>query len=125
VLAHVIHRIRHRWPHVNILVRGDGHYRAPEVLDLLRKLRCNYIVGLSRSKMLDGLAGPCREECQRRWQPSLGPVRRFHQFKCAAGSWGCEEQVIARIEVTAMWTDYCARERMENLIKDMKHYTRF
>jgi len=40
VLAHVIHRIRRQWPQVAILVRGDGHYCAPEVLDLLReKLR--------------------------------------------------------------------------------------
>jgi retron-type reverse transcriptase len=40
-VAHVIHRIRRRWPKVAILVRGDGHYCAPEVLDLLRKTRCD------------------------------------------------------------------------------------
>jgi len=47
VLWHVIHRIRRHWPRVRILVRGDGHYCAPEVLDLLRRLDCNYILGLS------------------------------------------------------------------------------
>lgn len=143
VLGHVIHRIRRRWPQVGILVRGDGHYCAPEVLDLLRKLRCDYILGLPRNKTLDALAEPWREQCRWRWKPSLGRVRRFHQFNYAAGSWSREEKVIARVEATAMGTDarfvitslsgrakilyeklYCARGRMENLIKDMKLYTR-
>ena len=143
VLAHVIHRIRRRWPQVGILVRGDGHYCAPEVLDLLRKLRCDYILGLPRNKTLDALAEPWREQCRWRWKPSLGRVRRFHQFNYAAGSWSREEKVIARVEATSMGTDarfvvtnlsgraktlyekaYCARGRMENLIKDMKLYTR-
>jgi len=26
ILRHVIHRIRHNWPRVQITVRGDGHY---------------------------------------------------------------------------------------------------
>src|SRR5262245_45340984 len=42
VLAHVIRRIRRHWPSVRILVRADSHYCAPEVLDLLRRLRCDY-----------------------------------------------------------------------------------
>ena len=143
VLAHVIHRIRRQWPKVSILVRGDGHYCAPEVLDLLRKLRCDYILGLSRNKTLDGLATPWREQCQWRWKPSLGKVRRCHQFRYAAESWGQEEKVIARVEATALGTDarfivtnltgrakhlyekvYCQRGRAENLIKDMKLSTR-
>ena len=61
----------------------------------------------------------------------------------APGSWSHNEKVIARVEATALGTDarfvvtnlpgrakilyekvYCARGRMENLIKDMKLYTR-
>ena len=143
VLAHVIHRIRRHWPHVRILVRGDGHYCAPEVLDLLRELRCDYILGLSRNKTLDALAAPWREQCQWRWKPSLRRVRRFHQFRYAAESWSHEEKVIARVEATDMGGDarfigtslpgtaktlykqiYCAHGSMENLIKDMKRCTR-
>jgi hypothetical protein len=86
VLAHVIHRIRRCWPKVAILVRGDGHYCAPEVLDLLRQKRCDYILGLSRNKTLDALAEPWREQCRWRWKPGIGKVRRFHQFQYAAES---------------------------------------
>ena len=143
VLAHVIHRIRRRWPHVDILVRGDGHYCAPEVLELLRNQHCGYILGLSRNTTLDALAEPWREQCQWRWKPSLGRVRRFHQFKYAAQSWRREETVIARVEATGLGTDarfivtnlpgrgkhlyekiYCQRGTAENLIKDMKLSTR-
>ena len=70
-------------------------------------------------------------------------MRRFHQFRYAADSWSEERKVIARVEATDMGTDvrfivtnlegrgkvlyekvYCARGSMENLIKDMKLYTR-
>ena len=70
-------------------------------------------------------------------------MRRFHQFVYAAKSWEHDEKVIARVEATSLGTDvryvvtnlqgrgkhlyehvYCARGRMENLIKDMKLYTR-
>ena len=142
VLAHVIHRIRRRWPKVSILVRGDGHYCAPEVLDLLRQKRCDYILGLSRNKTLDALAAPWREQCRWHWKP--GPkVRRFHRFQYAAKSSSHPEKVIARVEATDLGTDarfivtsltgrgkhlyekvYCARGCMENLIKDMKLSTR-
>jgi Transposase DDE domain group 1 len=143
VLRHVIHRIRRHWPQVDILVRGDGHYCAPEVLDLLREKRCDFILGLSRNKTLDALAGPWREQCQWRWKPNLAKVRRFHQFQYAAESWAREEKVIARVEATEFGTDarfvvtnltgrgkhlyerlYCQRGAVENLIKDMKCTTR-
>jgi DDE family transposase len=143
VLWHVIHRIRRHWPSVSILIRGDGHYCAPEVLNLLRRLRCDYIFGLSINVKLDAIAKPWREQCERRRKPGRPKVRRFHQFTYQAGSWAQEEKVIARVEATSMGSDarfvvtnlpgrakvlyekvYCARGRMENLIKDMKLYTR-
>src|SRR5262245_19435868 len=144
VLAHVIHRIRRHWPKVRILIRGDSHYCAPEVLDLLRRLRCDYILGLSINPTLDAIAAPWREQCERRREAGRSrKVRRMHQITYQAGSWSCAEKVIVRVEATEMGSDarfavtnltgrakvlyekvYCARGRMENLIKDMKLYTR-
>ena len=143
VHEHVIRRIRRHWPGVAILVRGDGHYCAPEVLDLMRETHCDYILGLPTNATLEAKAAPWREQTARRWWPSLGKVRRFHQFDYAAGSWSAAEKVISRVEATALGTDarfivtnltgrgkqlyekvYCARGRMENLIKDLKLFTR-
>jgi hypothetical protein len=143
VLWHVIHRIRRRWPKVRILIRGDGHYCAPEVLNLLRRLRCDYILGLPTNVKLEAISQPWRGPCDMRRKSSRPKVRRFHQFLYAARSWRQKEKVIARVEATDLGTDvryvvtnlagrgkhlyehvYCARGRMENLIKDMKLYTR-
>jgi hypothetical protein len=143
ILRNVIRHIRRHWPHVAILVRGDGHYCAPEVLDLMRRTRCDYILGLPTNRTLEAKAAPWAEQCRWRWKPGLARVRRFHQFDYAAGSWSMQEKVVARVEATALGTDvrfvvtnlcgrgkhlyervYCARGRMENLIKDLKLYTR-
>lgn len=143
ILRFAIQRIRRHWPKVRILVRGDSHYCAPEVLDTMRRLSCDYILGLAINATLDGKAKPWREQAARRWWPSLGKVRRFHTMTYRAGSWSQAEKVIARVEATAQGSDarfivtnlegrskhlyekvYCARGQMENLIKDMKLYTR-
>jgi Transposase DDE domain group 1 len=143
VLWHVIHRIRRHWPKVRILIRGDGHYCAPEVLNLLRRLRCDYILGLPINPKLDTMAEPWRERCAMRRSLRRQKVRRFHQFAYKAKSWTQSETVIARVEATNLDRDarfvvtnlpgrgkhlyeqvYCARGRMENLIKDMKLTTR-
>jgi len=143
ILWHVIHRIRRHWPSVDIMVRGDSHYCAPEVLNLLARLRCDRMLGLAINTTLDAMAEPWRRQCEARLQAGGPKVRRFHQFKYEAGSWSTEQKVIARVEATAKGSDarfvvtnlagrakvlyekvYCARGRMENLIKDMKLYTR-
>jgi hypothetical protein len=141
VLWHAIRRIRRHWPKVSILVRGDSHYCAQEVLDLLRRLRCDYILGLAINPTLDAIAAPWREQCEKRRK--AGRVRRMHQLTYRARRWTREEKVIARVEATEMGSDarfivtnltgrakvlyekvYCARGRMENMIKDLKLYTR-
>jgi hypothetical protein len=143
ILRHVIARIRTHWPKVAILVRGDSHYAAPEVLDLFEATRCDYILGLAINATLKDIAAPWLAQCNMRRSPNVGKVRRFHQFQYGAGTWSRERKIIARIEATEMGTDarfivtnlegrgktlyqkvYCARGCAENLIKDMKLYTR-
>jgi hypothetical protein len=143
VLWHVIHRIRRHWPDVRILVRGDSHFCAPEVLDLLRRLHCDYIFCVAINARLSAIAAPWQEQCENKLKPSRPKVRRFHQLTYKADSWSKPEKVIARVEATRLGKDtrfvatnltgrakvlyekvYCARGRMENMIKDMKLHTR-
>ena len=143
ILRHVIGRIRLHWPKVKILIRGDSHYCGEPVMALLEKLGCDYILGLAINNRLAALAEPWKQQCdllRSKWRPT---VRRFHQVRYKAGSWSEERKVIARVEATDMGQDvrfivtnlegrgkvlyekvYCARGSMENLIKDMKLYTR-
>ena len=148
IIAHVTKRIRANWPKVRILWRGDGHYAAPEVLQCLEALGCSYVLGLAGNKRLKALAAPwCEDAALRRLSAAKDAtkdkVRRFHQAAYRAGSWDKQRRVIARIEAGPRGADarfvvtnlagrakpvyeklYCARGQAENLIKDMKTYTK-
>ena len=143
VLRHVIRRIRKHWPRVEILVRADSHYCSEPALALLEALDCDYIVGFSINARLAEIAAPWREQCAIRRCWSRPVVRRFHQLPYRAQAWARSRKVIARVEATSLGTDarfvvtnlegrgktlyekvFCARGQAENLIKDMKRFTR-
>ena len=144
VLRHVIGRIRRHWPRVEIAVRGDGHYGTPEVMDLLEDQGHGYILGLPGNARLSEIGEPwCEDAALRRVQSGKDKVRRFFQTGYQAKSWSRERKVVARVEATARGTDvrfvvtnlpgrakllyervYCARGRMENMIKEHKLYTK-
>ena len=144
VLRHVIRRIRQKWPSVAITVRGDGHYGTPEVMDLLEQQGCFYILGLPGNSRLKTLSAPWSKDATTRWRRgNKEKMRRFFQTRYGARSWAKERLVIARVEASRQGTDvrfivtnlggrskhlyekvYCARGRMENLIKEHKLYTK-
>ena len=144
ILRHVIGRIRSNWPRVEIIVRGDGHYGTPEVMELLESQGCGYILGLPTNARLKLIGQPwCEEVATRRALSGKDKVRRFFQTSYQAGSWSRERRVVARVEATSRGADirfivtnlpgrakvlydkvYCARGRMENMIKDHKLYTK-
>lgn len=143
VLRHVIRRIRKHWPNVAILVRGDSHYCSEPALKLLEAMRCDYIIGFAINSKLLGVAAPWREQCDLRRSRMKPVVRRFHQLPYRAREWSRSRKLVARVEATALGTDvrfvvtslegrgktlyekvFCARGNAENLIKDMKRFTR-
>ena len=144
VLKHVIRRIRHNWPRVQITVRGDGHYGTPEVMEFLEDQGCGYIFGLSGNTRLSKIGHPwCEDAAVRRARQGKDKLRRFFQTGYQAKSWSRERTVIARVEATSKGSDirfivtnlngkakvfyekvYCARGRMENMIKEHKLYTK-
>ena len=144
ILKHVIGRIRRTWPRVEIILRGDGHYGTPEVMEFLEDQGCGYIFGLPGNARLTKIGHPwCEDVAVRRVRTRKDKVRRFFQTRYQAKSWSRERTVIARVEATPKGSDirfivtnlpgkakvlyekiYCARGRMENMIKEHKLYTR-
>ena len=144
ILKHVIRRIRRHWPRVEITVRGDGHYGTPEVMDLLEDQGCGYIFGLPGNARLSKIGEPwCEDVAVRRVRSGKDKLRRFFETGYRAKSWSRERSVIARVEATSKGSDirfivtnlpgrskllygrvYCARGRMENMIKEHKLYTK-
>ena len=144
ILKHVIRRIRRHWPRVEITVRGDGHYGTPDVMELLEDQGCNYIFGPPGNARLSKTGQPwCEDVAVRRVQRGKDKLRRFFRVAYRAKSWSRERTVVARVEATSKGCDvrfvvtnlpgraevlyekvYCARGRMENMIKDHKLYTK-
>ena len=123
---------------------GDGHYSTPDVMEFLEDQGCGYIFGLPGNARLGAIGHPWSESAAvRRVQSGRNKPRRFSQTGYQAKSWPRERKVIARVEATSKSSDirfivtdmggrgelfyekfYCARGRMENMIKDRKLYTK-
>ena len=136
VLRHVVRAIRARWPAVDILIRGDSHYSRPEALTWLERNRVGYVFGLAGNKvLLARVADLVDEAAVSRVASEAVKVRRYGEFRYAAGSWPVERQVVARVEASPQGSDsrfivtnlagaprwlyeevYCARGQAENLM---------
>jgi len=136
--------IRAHWPKVEILLRADSHYAAPEVFDWCRANRVDWIFGLAPNVALCRHVVALENSTAERFKlaPTRGKRRRFTQFYDAAGSWSRVERIIARVEAGPAGADtrlivtnlqggrakhvyerlYCARGQAENHIKAWKNH---
>jgi Transposase DDE domain group 1 len=136
--------IRAHWPKVEILLRADSHYAAPEVFDWCRANRVDWIFGVAPNVALRRHVMALEHSTAERFTraPTGGKRRRFTQFYDAAASWSRVERIIARVEAGPAGTDtrfivtnleggrakhlyqrlYCARGQAENHIKAWKNH---
>jgi hypothetical protein len=142
VLRHVVRAIRAHWPRVEILIRGDSHYGRPEAMSWCERHRVGYIFGLAGNTVLLARIAPLAEDAALGRVAGEGAkVRRYGEVRYAAGTWGTERRVIARVEASDRGADsrfivtnlagaprwlyatvYCARGRAENLVKAHKRH---
>src|SRR5271169_6035865 len=99
--------IRAHWPRVEILLRADSHYAAPEVFDWCRANRVDWVSGLAPNVALARHVTAVEKSTGERFKtaPTRGKRRRFMQFYDAAGSWSRVERIIARVEAGPEGTD--------------------
>jgi Transposase DDE domain group 1 len=143
-LRRLIGAIRENWPRVEILLRADSHYTAPQVLDWCRANRVDWVLGLAPNAVLRRHVEALEKTTAERFRaaPARGKVRRFKEFHDAAQSWSRVERIIARVEAGPEGTDtrfivtnlaggrpkklyqglYCARGQAENHIKAWKNH---
>jgi len=140
-LRRLIREIRSHWPRVEILLRGDSHYCAPEVLDFCRAQGVDFVLGLASNANLRRRTATLEQSTIARVDQNSGSkVRRFKEFHDAAASWSRVERIIARVEAGPQGCDtrfivtnlskgtgkalyeklYCARGQAENHIKAWK-----
>src|SRR6202162_964057 len=106
-------------------------------------MRPPYTLGSAINSKLLEIAAPWRKQCEERRSWMKPTVRRFHHLPYKAREWSRSRKLVARVEATDLGSDarfivtnlqgrgktlyqkvFCARGAAENLIKDMKRFTR-
>ena len=143
-LRRLVREIRSHWPRVEILVRADSHYCAPEVLDFCRAERLDFVLGVATTTTLHRHVEALEQSTAARHaaKPGSDKLRRYKEFWDGAGSWSRVERIVARVEVGPQGTDtrfvvtnlaggtpqriyedlYCARGQAENHIKAWRRH---
>jgi hypothetical protein len=144
LLRRLIGRLRANWPRVEILLRGDSHYCAPEVLRFCRSNQVDWVLGVATTPTLRRHILPLEQSTAKRFAApgNAEKCRRFKEFYDGAGSWDRVERIIARVEAGPDGVDtrfittslangspravyektYCQRGQMENHIKSFKRH---
>jgi hypothetical protein len=140
-LRRLVRAIRGHWPRVEILIRADSHYCAPEVLDFCRAEGLDFMLGVAPTTTLRRHV-EALERSTAAQRSGTGKLRRYKEFLDGAASWSRVERIIARVEVGPDGTDtrfvvtnlsngaarrlyertYCKRGQAENHIKAWKRH---
>ncbi len=143
-LRRLVREIRAHWPRVEILIRADSHYCAPEVLDFCRAEGLDFLLGVASTTTLRRHVEALEQSTAARQAatPGTDKLRRHKEFYDGAGSWSRVERIIARVEASAQGTDtrfivtnlpggsaralyertYCQRGQAENHLKAWKRH---
>lgn len=143
LLRRLIRKIRRQCPHAAIVVRADSGFAIPRVLRELERLNeelgdVDYVMGLARNAVLERRLASTMEQALAE-QVGTEKIRRFTEFRYAAGSWLRDRRVLGKAEVTwrgpnprfvitsiegfdpeDLYRGYCERGQAENHLKDLK-----
>ena len=140
-VARIVGQIRHRWPRVRILLRGDSGFAREALMAWCEANRVDFLFGLARNERLEEAI---RGELVTATSESIRtgrPARCFKDFTWSTlDSWSRSRRVVGKAEVTQgeanprfvvtsltskqvgarylYETVYCARGEMENRIKE-------
>jgi hypothetical protein len=140
-VARIIAQIRHRWPRVRILLRGDSGFARDDLMAWCEANGVDFLFGLAKNERLIAEIKTDLERAAAKSRRTARPERRFKDFMWTTrNSWDRRRRVIAKAEwtqgeanprfiVTSLTRDeckakhlyekvYCARGDMENRIKE-------
>ena len=111
ILKRLVPQIRARWPKVQILLRGDSHFSAPEVHAFCesQKEKVYYVLGQSGNTVLKDKASSLISQAQTLYRlqqsryiqghPPI-KVRLFTTFQYQAMSWSQPRRIVCKVEVS-------------------------
>uniref|UniRef100_E6QRP6 Transposase of ISCARN98, IS1380 family n=1 Tax=mine drainage metagenome TaxID=410659 RepID=E6QRP6_9ZZZZ len=113
IMKRVLRILRQHWPHTHILLRGDGHFSNPELMQLIiDDGNADFIFGLPGNAVLarraEGLMKNARGHlnlhrhlADQKLGPVVAAVQLFGEFDYAAKSWSQAHRVVLKAEVLA------------------------
>lgn len=145
LLSRILPRLRAAFPGVEILVRLDGGFAVPDILDFLSwQPDVLYVVGMPTNSRLVRKAARFLKQARRRFRRSRKTCRVYGAFAYAARTWPARRWIIVKAEVLAyegrqpknnprflvtnmykvpprkIYDDiYCGRAHIENRIKEL------
>jgi hypothetical protein len=142
-LEAIVRRIRERWPHVQIVVRGDSGFARDELMCWCEDNGVDFVLGLQKNSVLESQIESLLVKAEHEHKRTGESVRFYDDFRYKTQrSWRQERRVIGKAEyipgkanprfvvtslspeaheACALYEDvYCARGDMENRIKEQQ-----
>lgn len=144
MLRRTIAAIRERFGRVTIRVRVDAGFYRPHLLDVLERLRVEYVVSMQKNVALDAKSAKAMAMARKQATATDVTATLFDEFEYEAESWPHTRRVICKAEVLvypgrstkdnqryvvtnrsrptaqAIYEWYCQRGDAENRIKELK-----
>ncbi|MGH9365420.1 MAG: IS1380 family transposase [Thermoanaerobaculia bacterium] len=145
ILRRVLEKLTNAFPRAEILVRLDGGFACPEILEYLEDAGLYYVVAMAGNSVLARLAEPLMKKARRQSKRSGETEHFYGACLYAAKSWNRRRRVVIKAEVVrlegrepkdnarfvitnlkdrprAVYEDvYCQRGDVENRIKELHH----
>lgn len=145
ILRRVLEKIIDAFPKSEILVRLDGGFASPEILEFLEDAGLYYVVAMAENSVLTRLAEPRMQQARRKSKRSGQTEHVYGACRYAAQSWNRRRRVVIKAEVVQLegrepkdnprfvitnladsprvvYEDvYCQRGDVENRIKELHH----
>ena len=143
LLKRMILKLRKKWKHTQIIVRGDSHFCSHDFMDWAtdRQDGIHFITGLAGNVKLKRKSANWLDTAIASYEATGEEVRIFHSFMYKASSWKHQQRVVVKIEVNNLGTNvryvvtdfkgqrssfiysdcYCDRGRMEQMISELKN----
>lgn len=139
----MITKIRKKWKHTQIIVRGDFHFCSHDFMDLATEQQdgIHFITGLAGNVKFQKTTAHWLDTAVASYKATGEEVRIFYSFMYKANSWNHQQRVVVKIEVNGLGTNvryvvtdfkgqrsnfiysecYCDRGRMEQIIAELKN----
>lgn len=100
ILKRVVQRIRSRYPHMQITVRGDSGFSCPAFYRLASEYQLYFVLGVASNAVLKRRTERLADAVRCRYVEQGEKHQHFTEFAYQAGSWHNAQRCIAKVEST-------------------------